>query len=91
MHSELATHFCETQPGRTFVNYTSFDQFSVEEFGCFWGSFLSWSKIVCGGQIDPVCVGNSSEEARFFPNLKLKDAQIYRPSSDNGLLCCCPA
>jgi len=63
--------YCETASGRVFADYKAFDQFSVQEFHQFWRLFLSWSKIAHEGETDPVCAGESGEDARFFPHVRL--------------------
>ncbi len=72
--TEFVRH-CETATGRRFADYNAFDQFSVQEFRNFWRLFLCWSGIPHGGKIDPVCVGESCEDARFFPDLRLNYAE----------------
>ena len=64
-------HYCETCTGRTFGSYAQFDQFSVEEFPTFWRLFVCWVEVLHQGDIDPVCLGDVSESARFLPNLRL--------------------
>ena len=63
--------YCEAATSRIFADYSSFQSFSVEDFRLFWRLFLRWSELVCEGQLDPVCLGDSCESASFFPNLRL--------------------
>ena len=58
---------CEAATGQTFPDYWTFDKFSAAEFRAFWREFLCWSSLPHDGETDPVCVGESCEEARFFP------------------------
>ncbi|MBV8402159.1 MAG: acetoacetate--CoA ligase, partial [Acetobacteraceae bacterium] len=67
--------YCATHTSRQFADYHAFDRFSVEEFPTFWRLFLSWSRLPHEGQADPVCVGDSCEHARFFPDLHLNYAE----------------
>src|SRR5262245_40240429 len=77
-HSQLTAfmRYCEQETARTFVDYTEFHEFSVADFRSFWRLFLCWSGIARDGEIDPVCVGDSCESARFFPNLRMNYAEI---------------
>jgi len=67
--------YCETMLSRAFADYRAFDRFSVQDFRRFWRLFLCWSEITQEGEIDPVCVGESGEDARFFPRLRLNYAE----------------
>jgi acetoacetyl-CoA synthetase len=77
-HSQLTAFMrhCEREMARTFVDYAAFHKFSVADFRLFWRLFLCWSGIAHDGEIDPVCVGDSCERARFFPNLRINYAEI---------------
>jgi acetoacetyl-CoA synthetase len=66
---------CEAVTGQTLPDYWTFDKFSVAEFRAFWREFLCWSSLSHDGDTDPVCVGESCEEARFFPALRLNYAE----------------
>ena len=68
-------HYCETSAGLAFDEYTEFEQFSVEDFRTFWRLFLSWSGVRREGEINPVCLGDNSESAQFFHNLRLNYAE----------------
>ena len=68
-------HYCEVCIGRTFDEYAHFDRFSAEDFRTFWRLFVCWSKVLQDGDIDPVCLGDVCEGARFFPNLRLNYAE----------------
>lgn len=67
--------YCETEVGVAFDDYDAFDRFSVCEFRDFWRLFLRWSGFPVEGEIDPVCVGESVEQAKFFPGLRLNYAE----------------
>src|SRR6266446_1883340 len=63
--------YCETVTGRSYGDYSGFEQFSCNEFRTFWRLFLSWCKLDVEGGIEPVCAGDSCESASFFPRLRL--------------------
>ncbi len=67
--------YCEAATDQIFPSYWTLDKFSAEEFRRFWHVFLRWSSIPYDGETDPVCVGESCEEARFFPELRLSYAE----------------
>ena len=69
------TRYCEAATDQIFPSYWTFDKFSAEEFRRFWDVFLRWSSIPYDGETNPVCVGESCEEARFFPELRLSYAE----------------
>jgi acetoacetyl-CoA synthetase len=65
----------QAHTGRTFDNYASLHDFSVREYRTFWRSFVKGSQdLVYSGEIEPVCVGDECETARFFPGLRLNYA-----------------
>lgn len=68
--------YCEQATSRSFTDYWSFQSFAVEDFRLFWRLFFAWSELVFEGQLDPVCLGDSSESASFFPNLRLNYAEV---------------
>ena len=70
------TRYCEAATSRTFADYSSFEAFSVKHFRLFWRLFLLWSGLVCEGQLDPVCLGDSCESASFFPNVRLNYTEV---------------
>jgi acetoacetyl-CoA synthetase len=82
--------YCEAATSRNFADYSSFESFSVEDFRVFWRLFLRWSGLVCEGQLDPVCLGDSCESASFFPNLRLNYAEVLLAdrSGDPALTVC---
>jgi acetoacetyl-CoA synthetase len=82
--------YCAAATARTFTDYSSFQSFSVDDFRVFWRLFLGWSGIVCEGQLDPVCLGDSCESASFFPNLRLNYAEVLlADGSDHPALTVC--
>src|SRR5438876_11885296 len=66
----------EAETWRHFGDYAAFEDFAKEEFCQFWRLFLSWSKLTYEGDIEPVCAGDSCENATFFPNLRLNYAEL---------------
>ncbi|HXY07450.1 MAG TPA: AMP-binding protein, partial [Terriglobales bacterium] len=76
--------YCEAATSRTFADYWSFQSFSVEDFRLFWRLFFDWSGLVCEGQPDPVCLGDSCESASFFPNLRLNYAEVLLTDAPAG-------
>ena len=76
--SQLAafTEMLEAATQRRFANYGELHAFSVAEFRTFWDVFLQSSRGHLGitGSAEPVCVGDSCEHARFFPQLQLNYA-----------------
>ena len=75
--------YCEQATSRIFSDYWSFQSFSVEDSHAFWRLFLDWSALVCEGQPDPVCLGDSCETASFFPNLHLNYAEVLLTGDDD--------
>ena len=63
--------YCETATGRSYGDYSGFEQFSCNQFRTFWQLFLRWCKLDVEGEIEPVCAGDSCESASFFPRLRL--------------------
>jgi len=68
--------YSEAETWRHFGDYAAFEDFAKEEFCTFWRLFLSWSKLTYEGDIEPVCAGDSCENATFFPNLRLNYAEL---------------
>jgi acetoacetyl-CoA synthetase len=65
----------QADTGKKFDSYASLHDFSVSEFRTFWRSFVKGSRdLVYSGDIEPVCVGDECETARFFPRLRLNYA-----------------
>src|SRR5260370_31244461 len=63
------------------------DRFSVEGFRSFWRLFLQWSGLPRDGAVNPVCVGDACETARFFPDLRLNYAEsLLAGSPDQPVL-----
>src|SRR5437899_8706615 len=75
-HSQLSAfrQWCETQTGQNLPDHAAMDRFSVEEFRSFWRLFLEWCDLPREGAVEPVCVGDVCETARFFPDLRLNYA-----------------
>src|SRR5258708_4914897 len=63
--------YCETVTGRSYGDYSGFEQFSCKEFRMFWRLFLRWCKLDAEGEPGPFCVGDSCESASFSPRLRL--------------------
>jgi len=63
--------YCETVTGRSYSDYSGFEQFSCNQFRTFWRLFLRWCKLDVEGEIEPVCTGDSCESASFFPRLRV--------------------
>ncbi len=81
---------CEAVKGGAFADYAAFDRFSVQEFHTFWRLFLGWAGIPHEGDIGPVCVGQSIEHARFFPELRLNYAEcLLSGDSDRPAVTAC--
>ncbi|WP_284275666.1 AMP-binding protein [Bradyrhizobium iriomotense] len=82
-HSQLTdfTRWCETRIGQKLSDHAAMDRFSVREFRSFWRLFLEWCHLPGEGAVDPVCVGDACETARFFPNLRLNYAECLLAGS----------
>ncbi|SIT48143.1 Acetoacetyl-CoA synthase [Paraburkholderia piptadeniae] len=62
--------------GQVFDDYEALHDFSVREYRTFWRSFVQWSQgLEWSGSIEPVCVGDECEHARFFPQVQLNYAE----------------
>ncbi|WP_427911633.1 acetoacetate--CoA ligase [Ramlibacter sp. MMS24-I3-19] len=70
------TALLEAETGRSFASYAELHAFSVAHFRTFWDVFLQTCRAPLGltGSADPVCIGDSCEEARFFPGVQLNYA-----------------
>src|SRR4051812_2771641 len=66
----------EAATQRRFASYADLHAFSVTEFRTFWDVFLQSCRGPLGltGSAEPVCVGDSCEQAQFFPNIQLNYA-----------------
>ncbi|MDE1182311.1 acetoacetate--CoA ligase [Paraburkholderia sp.] len=65
----------EKETGKSFADYAALHDFSVREFRTFWQFLLRSSEgLEWSGDAEPVCVGDASERATFFPNVKLNFA-----------------
>ncbi|HKR39420.1 MAG TPA: acetoacetate--CoA ligase [Paraburkholderia sp.] len=61
--------------GDVIDDYQSLHAFSVRDYRTFWRCFVEWSKgLEMSGSIEPVCVGDACEHARFFPQAQLNYA-----------------
>lgn len=65
----------EARTGLPLSDYTRLHEYSVREYRSFWRGFLKWcTDIETAGEIEPVCVGDDIERAKFFPRLELSYA-----------------
>lgn len=82
-HSQLTafTQWCEARIGQRLPDHAAMDRFSVQEFRSFWRLFLEWCRLPREGTVDPVCVGDACETARFFPSLRLNYAECLLAGS----------
>ncbi|MGY4506330.1 hypothetical protein ACVWYH_010287 [Bradyrhizobium sp. GM24.11] len=82
-HSQLTAfmQWCEARTGRILPDHAAMDRFSVQDFRSFWRLFLEWSDLPRDGAAEPVCVGDTCETARFFPNLRLNYAECLLSGS----------
>src|SRR6266545_1866031 len=93
-HSQLTAfrRWCEDRTGQHLPDHAAMDRFSVEEFRSFWRLLLEWSDLPRDGALDPVCVGDACETARFFPDLRLNYAEcLLAGSPDQPVLTACHA
>ncbi|MBR1250247.1 acetoacetate--CoA ligase [Bradyrhizobium sp. AUGA SZCCT0169] len=93
-HSQLTAfmQWCEVRTGQHLPDHSAMDRFSVEEFRNFWRLFLEWSDLPRHGALEPVCVGDACETARFFPDLRLNYAEcLLAGSPDQTVLTACHA
>ena len=75
--------YCERETARCFGDFAAFYDFSIADFRLFWRLFRCWSAIPHEGEAEPVCVGDSCEDALFFPNLRLNYADaVLRDCSE---------
>jgi acetoacetyl-CoA synthetase len=92
--SQLTTfrRWCEARTGQHLPGHAAMDRFSVEEFRSFWQFFLEWSDLPREGAVDPVCVGDACETARFFPDLRLNYTEcLLAGNPDQPVLTACHA
>lgn len=75
------TRWCETRIGRKLPDHAAMDRYSVQEFRSFWRLLLEWCHLPWEGTVDPVCVGDACETARFFPDLRLNYAECLLAGS----------
>lgn len=93
-HSQLSAfrQWCEARTGQDLPDHAAMDRFSVEEFRSFWRLFVEWCDLPREGEVEPVCVGDVCETARFFPNLYLNYAEcLLAGSPDQPVLTACHA
>ena len=67
--------FCQKATSRSFRDYASFEQFSIQDFSSFWDLFLDWSKLWWEGDKNPTWRGTTCADSQFFPNLRLNYAE----------------
>ena len=66
----------EAFTGEHFADYPELHAYSTREYRRFWQCFLKWTKgMEWSGNVEPACVGDECETARFFPNVELNYAQ----------------
>jgi acetoacetyl-CoA synthetase len=93
-HSQLTAfmQWCEVRTGQHLPDHAAMDRFSVEDFRRFWRLFLEWSDLPWHGGVEPVCVGDACETARFFPDLRLNYAEcLLTGSPGQAVLTACHA
>jgi acetoacetyl-CoA synthetase len=93
-HSQLSAfrQWCEARTGQNLPDHAVMDRFSVEEFRSFWRLFLEWCDLPREGAVEPVCVGDVCETARFFPDLRLNYAEcLLAGCPDQPVLTACHA
>ncbi|MEH2497522.1 acetoacetyl-CoA synthetase [Bradyrhizobium sp. AZCC 1678] len=93
-HSQLTAfmQWCEVRTGQHLPDHAAMDRFSVEDFRRFWRLFLEWSDLPWHGEVEPVCVGDACETARFFPDLRLNYAEcLLTGSPGQSVLTACHA
>lgn len=63
----------QARTGRAFPDYEALHDFSVREYWVFWQCFAEWAQdaFKLSGSAQPVCVGDTCEHARFFPQAQL--------------------
>ncbi|SAK52224.1 acetoacetyl-CoA synthetase [Caballeronia temeraria] len=61
--------------GRSFKSYSELHDFSVRDYRNFWKCFMQWTPgLKWSGSAETVCVGDTGEHARFFPDVTLNYA-----------------
>lgn len=93
-HSQLTAfmQWCEVRTGRQLADHAAMDRFAVEDFRRFWWLFLEWSGLPRHGALEPVCVGDACETARFFPDLRLNYTEcLIAGHPDQAILTACHA
>jgi acetoacetyl-CoA synthetase len=93
-HSQLSAfrQWCEARTGHNMPDHAAMDRFSVEEFRSFWRLFMEWCDLPREGAVEPVCVGDVCETARFFPDIRLNYAEcLLAGSPDQPVLTACHA
>jgi acetoacetyl-CoA synthetase len=91
-HSQLTAfrQWCEARTGQNLPAHAAMDRFSVKEFRSFWRLFLEWCDLPREGAVEPVCVGDACETARFFPDLRLNYTEcLLVGSPDQPVLTAC--
>ncbi|OPY94472.1 hypothetical protein A5906_12910 [Bradyrhizobium sacchari] len=91
-HSQLTAfrQWCEARTGLNLSDHAAMDRFSVKEFRSFWRLFLEWCDLPREGAVEPVCVGDACETARFFPDLRLNYTEcLLAGSPDQPVMTAC--
>ncbi|MBV9406361.1 MAG: hypothetical protein JO211_13530, partial [Acidobacteriaceae bacterium] len=57
--------FCQKATSRSFRDYASFEQFSMQDFSSFWDLFLDWSKLWWEGDKNPTWRGTACADSQF--------------------------
>lgn len=64
-HQSAFRQRCEPRTEQNLADHAAMDRFSVEEFRSFWRLFLEWCGLPRQGAVEPVCIGDVCETARF--------------------------
>jgi acetoacetyl-CoA synthetase len=67
--------YCAVNIGHSFGDYADFERFAVRDFRRFWRMLAEWSRLPVEGALEPVCIGDTCESAKFFPQLRLNYAE----------------
>lgn len=78
LRRSLLTQFIAFLSGRlgvSFMDYSQFETFAVQNHESFWNAFLEWSGLPWEGSSRPVCTSTVCEEALFFSEVRLNYAE----------------
>ncbi|SAL06308.1 acetoacetyl-CoA synthetase [Caballeronia calidae] len=65
----------QARTGQSFEHYGALHDFSVREYRTFWQHFMQWTHgLEWSGSAEPVCIGDTGEQASFFPDVTLNYA-----------------